>query len=248
MKHSFHLSLKLSPVLPLLFLLFLLAACGGAKETDKIADAQNCLDHAAANEAAACVSKVEGITSQSADLIRCVGKFVKEGFNDPAKISTAMSGLSAGGNGTGGSTAMMAALAFKAESTANLNSSSAQDTLSLCNKAKSKGLILLSGLAATSTSLAFLGGVDLTNLSGASLTSLMTTLGNDPAAQAAVGSAVVSIYSSTCSGTGTTTGNFCSQFQSAVSSIPGGVSDPSAVGAKIMACYAAPTTPGCSGF
>jgi hypothetical protein len=228
--------------------LFLLAACGGPKDIDKIADAQNCLDRATASGAAECVSKVEGIDSQGADLIRCVGKFVKEGFNDPTKLSTAMTGLSAGGNGTAGSTAMMAALAFSAESTPALNSTSSQEALTLCNKAQSKGLILLSGLAQTSTTLAVLGATNPATLTGAQLTTLMNTLATDPIAQTAVGSAVVAIYSSSCTGTGTTTGSFCTQFASAVATVPGGIADPAAIGAKIMACYTAPTTPGCSGF
>lgn len=229
-------------------MLILLAACGGAKTADKISDAQNCLDQSAPSGAAVCVAKVDGIDSPGADLIRCVGKFVKEGFNDPTKLSTAMSGLSAGGNGAAGSTAMMAALAFSSEATANLNSQSSQDALTFCNRSKSKGLILLSGLAQTSTTLAALGAINPATMTGAQLTSLMTTLASNPAAQTAVGSAVVSMYTSNCTPGATTTGNYCTQFQSVIATIPGGTSDPASIGNKIMTCYAVPTTPGCTGF
>src|SRR5690349_13466104 len=92
--------------------LFILSACGGARDVDKIADAQNCLDKAVESEAAACVAKVDGIDSEAADLIRCTGKFVKEGFNSSTKLSGAISNLSGGNTGAAGSVTLMASLAF----------------------------------------------------------------------------------------------------------------------------------------
>lgn len=228
----------------------LLSACGGAKDIDKIADAQACLDNAAPAQASECVAKVDGIESEGANLIRCVGKFVKEGFNQTDKIATAVSQLSSGGNGANGSLAMMAALAFKSESTTALNSSSAQQVFSYCTLAKAKGLILLSGLVQTSTALAYIAGGNLATLDGDALKAIMadpTVLAN-PEAQAAVGGAIVGIYNSSC-GTGqTSTGNFCEQFASAVAAVPGGTSNVNGIGQQIMTCYANPAAAGCSGF
>jgi len=223
----------------------ILVACGGATDADKIAEAQNCLDVALASEAEACVSKVDGIESEGAYLIRCAGKFVKEGFNDPDKLAGAMSSI-AGDTGASGSTAMMAALAFTAESTTALNSTSAQVALTYCTRANSKGLVLLSGLAQSATVLADLGAD--TNLTGPELQTLMGTLQGNPAAQAAVGTAVAAIYSSSCSGSSTTTGAYCEQFESVVATLPGGVTDTAALGQQIMICYNNPAAAGCTGF
>jgi len=235
--------------LPLLLLLTI-TGCGKATDIDKIADAQSCLDSALPAEADACVEKVEGLDSQGAYLIRCVGKFIKEGFNDPSKIATALAAKDAGGNGADGSLAMIAALAFKSEATSALNSASAQNAFNYCTTADSKGLIMLSGLTQTATVLGDLGGADLSNLSGTDLQNLMSdpTITGNPVAQAAVGNAVVAIYSSNC-GTGqAATGNFCEQFDSAVTYVSGGTSNPTGIGQQIMACYANPAAAGCSGF
>lgn len=234
-------------VLRIVCFLFL-AGCGGAKDADKIADAQTCLDYATPAQASECVSKVDGINTEGANLIRCAGKFVKEGYNQSDKIATAVAQLSSSGSGSNGSTAMMAALAFKAESTTALNATSAQEAFQYCSLAKAKGLILLSGLVQTSTTLTNIAGGNLSTLSGSDLQTYMNTYKNDPTAQAAVGSAVVGIYTSSCSSNQTTTGNFCTQFASAVSSVSGGISNVNGIGQQIMTCYANPAAAGCSGF
>ena len=225
----------------------LLISCGGRKDIDKIADAQSCLDTAKASEAEACVSKVDGLDSEGANLIRCVGKFVKEGFNESTKLANAVAQLSSGGNGTNGSTAMMAALAFKNEATTALNYASAQTTFNYCTSAKAKGLILLSGLIQTANTVAHLGGGNLATLTGTDIQTLMGTLVNDPVAQAAVGSAVAGIYTSNCGNGQTTNGNFCAQFESVVTAV-GGIGNTSAIGQKVMFCYTNPTDPTCAGF
>lgn len=225
---------------------FVLVSCSKEKDIDKIADAQSCLDSASTSDVDTCVSKVDGLSSQGAFLIRCVGKFMKEGFNNPSKIAGAVSNLN-GGQGSSQSTAVMAALAFKAESTSALNSTSAQQAFTYCTEANSKGLILLSGLAQTATVLADLGLGSTSNLSGTDLKNLMGTLQGNTTATTAVGSAVVSIYQSNCTSGNTTTGNFCQQFSSAIDSV-GGTSNPASLGAKIMECYNNPAASGCTGF
>lgn len=225
------------------FLLF--TGCGKEQDIDKIADAQNCLDTATTAEADACVSKVDGIESSGANLIRCAGKFVKEGFNDPTKLANAIDSIS-GDTGATGSTAMIAALAFTAEGTLAENATSAEQALTYCERANSKGLILLSGLAHTASTLANLGGDS--NLTGAELQALMGSLQNDATAQAAVGTAVASIYETSCTNNNTTTGAYCEQFASAIDSVSGGLSNTAGIGQQIMICYNDPTAAGCSGF
>jgi hypothetical protein len=231
-------------LIPLLSLLVLLSsACGKETDADRIADAQNCLDKAATTEAAACVAKVDGMKSSGAYLIRCVGNFVKEGFNQPSKISTALAAQTGGATGSLG---MMSALVFKAEATDALNAASAQTTFNYCTLANSQGLIFLSGLVQTATTIGKLAG-DIQTLTPAELETYMGTLAGNPEAQAAVGSAVVGMYQASCSNGQTAPGNYCSQFASAVTAA-GGISNTAAIGEQIMICYNAPTTPGCTGF
>lgn len=225
----------------------LLTSCGGKTDIDKIADAQSCLDTAKSYEADACVSKVDGVDTEGAYLIRCIGKFIKEGFNESSKLANAVAQLSSGGNGSNGSTGMMAALAFKGEATTALNSANAQVTFGYCKSAKAKGLILLSGLVQTSTTLTDIAGGNLATLDGTALRTIMASEINNPVAQAAVGSAVVGIYSSNCENGQTTNGNFCAQFETAINSV-GGIANTNAIGQKIMFCYTNPSDPSCAGF
>ncbi len=234
----------------MLSLLVLISACGKETDADKVADAQSCLDAAQPADADACVSKVEGMESESAYLIRCAGKFVKEGFNNPTKIANALSNISGTNNsGATGSLAVMAALTFTAESTSALNAASAQQTFNYCEKANAKGLIMLAGFVQTATVLADIGLGDTSNLTSTDLQNLMGTLQSNPVAQEAVGTAVVAIYEANCAtGTASVPGNYCEQFKSAVSSVSGGLDNPTGIGQQIMVCYNAPSTPGCTGF
>lgn len=229
------------------------AACKqGAKDADKILDAQNCLNGASPGQADDCVAKVDGIESEAAYLIRCVGEFVDEGYGNSSKIATAIDNLKNQGEGSAGSTAMIASLAFTAVAGDEAaNAANAKKAFGYCTTAKSKGLIFLSGLAQTSTVLASLSGsIDLSNpasLTGANLQAAMTALAGNPEAQAAVGTAIVSIYETNCVN-GTTTGSFCEQFSSVVSNVNGGTSNPAGIGQQIMTCYTNNSTPGCTGF
>lgn len=245
---------KISSLTILIAALIFNSGCNKETDADKIADAQSCLDAATASEADMCVSKVDGIESEGAYLIRCSGKFVKEGFNSPTKLASALANISGDNNaGADGSLAMMSALAFTAESTSALNAASASETISYCTKANSKGLIFLAGLTSTATSLWSIGeSLSLTGgtpPTAAELEQLMNDLVSNPDAQAAVGTAVVAIYESGCTGTNSSVpGNYCEQFQSAVGNVSGGTSNPTAIGQQIMTCYTNPAAAGCTGF
>jgi hypothetical protein len=242
---------KLSLISLLLGLTLLTSGCGKETDADKIADAQSCLDRATANEAAECVSKVDGIESEAAYLIRCAGKFVKEGYSNPSKLANAFSNIAGSeSSGAADSLSVMAALAFSAEATPALNSTSAQEAFGYCEKANSKGMIMLAGFVQTATVLAGIQNIDPSTLTGAQLQSFMATLATDPVAQAAVGAAVVGIYESNCSnGDDSVPGSYCQQFSSAVSTVSGGTSNPAAIGQAIMTCYSTTPPPAsCTGF
>ncbi len=240
---------KLTLISLLLGLSFLTSSCGKETDADKIADAQSCLDFATAAEADACVEKVAGLESEAAYLIRCAGKFVKEGYNNPTKLAGAMSNIAGEDHSDATSSlSVMAALAFSAESTSALNSASAEEAFTYCTKSNSKGMILLAGLVQTATVLANIG-LSTTTLTGADLQNLMGTLQNNTVAQTAVGTAVVGIYETNCvDAKESAPGNYCEQFESAVTAVGGGTTDTAAIGKAIMVCYNAPTTPGCTGF
>lgn len=238
----------------LMGLLVFNSACNKETDADKIADAQSCLDVATSSDVAACVAKVEGIESEGAYRIRCAGKFVKEGFNNSTKLSTALSNIS-GTNSAGatGSVAMMAALAFTTESTSALNYASAQEAITYCGRAGSPGLVTLASLTFASTSLwsigESLGQIGSTPPTGAQLETLMGSLVGNTTAQTAMGTAVVALYTTNCSGSSSSApGNYCEQFASAVTAVSGGTGNPAGIGQQIMTCYTNPSAAGCSGF
>lgn len=233
-------------ILTVCFSTLLLTACS-EKEADLIADAQSCLDTATAATAASCVAKVDGIESKGAYLIRCVGKFVEEGFNDPQRIKSAMEQIDGGGEATE-SLAMMTVMAFKSSATKSVNETNATAAFNHCNRGASKGLILLSSLARTATTVASLAASvpNPQNMTPAELDAAMNEVKNNPAAQEAVGQAAVAVYNTSCvNNSGETTGNFCTQFQAAIDANGGSTNG---IGQFIMNCYANPMTVGCDGF
>lgn len=232
--------------LPILFLG--LTSCVKETDADKIADAQSCLDVASTADVDGCLQKVEGIESEGAYLIKCAGAFIKEGFSTPTKLSNALSNLSStGGSGAGASVAVISALAFSSKSTAALNATWAQETYTNCEKSKSNGLILLSGLSLTATTLWNLSGL-LSQPNASTLQSLMSSLSGNSNAQSTIGSAAVTMYQSNCQASNSAPGSFCAQFQSAVNTVPGGTSNPTGVGQQLMTCYGNPNASGCSSF
>ncbi len=227
-----------------------LIGCGKETEADKIADAQSCLDVATTATVDECLTKIEGLQSEGAYLIRCAAAFIKEGYSSPTKLSTALSNLSSGSGSNSGAatTAVIAALAFTSKSTPTDNATYALDTYNTCVKSNSNGLVLLSGLSVTSTTLWALGlSGSSTPPTAAQLQTLMGTLANNSQAAETVGNAAVSMYESNCASSNSAPGSMCAQFQTAISSA-GGSSNPTAVGTQLMTCYSDPNATGCSNF
>lgn len=133
------MKLSLKILLTLTTSLYLIS-CGSEKESDKIGDAQICLNKATdLTSSNACVAKIEGIESTAAYAVRCNGSFIAEGFADPAKYIRATDQL----NG-GGTTNFMAFMSFSAAPTFAENLANAGSTFSNCLKSGAKGTTLLS--------------------------------------------------------------------------------------------------------
>lgn len=239
-------TMKITGLVTLTLLSF---SCGKQTEADKISEAQSCLNTATAANVSECVAKVDGLSSKGAYLIRCVGKFVEEGFSGSStKISGMMSTISSSSGKTEG-LAILSSMAFTSKSTMNLNLTSAQEAYDFCLSSGSKGLNLLASYVQISTVAAQIAGLLPTN--GGTMTSGQMQAALDglatasPATQAAAGAAAISAYQSNCTNGASASGDVCTQFGSVITASGG---DPQAVGQMIGTCYKTPSTPGCQGF
>lgn len=220
-----------------------LSACQETDQ-DRVADAQSCLDSASSATAAQCVSMVNGINSKGAYLIRCSGLFIQEGFMDASRLENAMDAIENSG-GSGASQTMMSVLAFRNFGSGSANDQAAQQAVDYCNKAGSKGLVMLASVTSIATTAAALAGNPNPSQSDINqgLQDIVTAGPSSPQATA-VGSAAIAAYDANCAGDGGSFGQFCDQFESAMS----GLSNPGDIGVKLAQCYLTPSTPGCEGF
>jgi hypothetical protein len=127
----------------------LLFGCGSATDVDKIGDAQQCLNSATATTAMSCTTKVEGLSSTGAYNIRCAAAFVREGFANPTKYTTAFSNLN-NGQGTAN---FMGLVSFSSTGVIATDASNANTTFNDCYKAAAKGKTLISAFGYFSTAL-----------------------------------------------------------------------------------------------
>lgn len=119
-----------------------LASCGSEKESDKIGDAQICLNSATtAATANACLTKIDGITSTAAYAVRCNGSFISEGFASPTKYITAAQSLNGSNNGT---TTFMGLITFTSAGSLSTDLTNASNTFTYCLTSGAKGTTLLS--------------------------------------------------------------------------------------------------------
>lgn len=120
-----------------------LFACGSAKDSDKIGDAQLCLDKlgasAPASEVNSCLEKIDGLESAAAYGLRCAGSFMKEGFLDPEKLINAMDQL----NG-GSTTNFIGLITFSSAGVIATDTSNAYKAFDYCLKGEGKGSTLIS--------------------------------------------------------------------------------------------------------
>lgn len=131
-----------------------LLGCGKEKDSDKVGNAQLCLDKLGSNskpsEVDICVSKIDGVESASAYGLRCAGSFMKEGFLNPNKIINAMAQLNSGGGGT---VNFMSLITFT--STANISTDTANSSTAFnyCLRGEGKGSTLMASFGFMAMSL-----------------------------------------------------------------------------------------------
>lgn len=215
----------------MVFSISTLISCG-AKESDKVGEAQLCLDKAAQGQATACMEKINGIESKSAYALRCSAGFIDEGFTQPTRFKQAYDALSTNSNSN--TEAFLGVLSFSSKSTALLNKAFAEDTYNSCTKSGAKGLMLLGSMAQTATTLAQLAGsfVNGTQPDATQIEAAITAALTDPAAKAAIGSALATTYTSSCQTGQKADDALCTQMDAALVGID--VTNSSAVGDAIL--------------
>lgn len=213
-----------------------LISCG-PKDADKVGEAQLCLDKAAQGAAAACLEKIAGIDTAAANTMRCSAGFIDEGFTQPARFKSALDALSQQTNGQTNTLTFLSYIAFSSKATAQENSDFAEATYSACVKSEAKGLTMLGSMAMTATTISAIAGT-VTQGDGAGIQAAITTLLNsgDPAATAAVGSAVITTYNASCVEGAEANQGLCDQLNTYLADAGGNVdtSDPQAVGQTIL--------------
>lgn len=230
-----------------------LSSCGSEKESDKIGDAQICLNSATnLSTANACLAKIEGIESTAAYAVRCNGSFIAEGFANPTKYINATSQL----NGTSSSTAnFMTLMTFTAASTFAENLANAGTTFSNCLKSGAKGTTLFSSFGYLTMSIYNYAKNKSGTCSSNPTTDFSSCLSStDPNAlykmvdpttsdtdaidlQNSIGGVIVSSYNISCAGKGANE-SLCNTMSTTITNA-GGSSNTRAVGSsffKTLAC------------
>lgn len=208
--------------------IFLLTGCA-KKESDHVAEAQACLDSSTSATALSCLSLVDGISSASANTIRCSIYFVDQGFSEPARLSAVADQITSNANPDSASFQALATMGF----TASKYSMPQNDTLSatafsFCQSSKSPGLIYLSSMSRIAT--ATLNDISFDPTSGTppSATDVQNSIctGPGPSAttKAAMGSAALAAYKENCNAQSTDL--MCLQYAAAIN----GQTDPTVIG------------------
>lgn len=142
---------------------FFTIGCSKATDEDKVGDAQFCLDDMPITGLSAgertsyvnnCLSKMDGVTTKQAQLIRCSSGFLIEGFSDPSTLANILKSFK--NNQQNSSTALLGVLAFKSKGNSLTSSSNedkvfAQETFNYCNSAGNPGYVLISSIANMAT-------------------------------------------------------------------------------------------------
>ncbi len=205
--------------------LFFTTGCETNDDT-KVASAQACLDSARSEaEASSCVSKVDGIDTAQASLIRCGGIYMQRGFLTTrwTSIFNAVNDKTATGDPV---MRMMVYIGFTGKTansiTGNTNSVDANRVVDECKKSGSSGMAYLSLITSLATEIYNVGSGNTTDLS--SITGYLTSL---PAAT--VGNIAIQAYQANCSGSNATTSQ-CTDLTTAYNA---GGGDPTAVGTSL---------------
>ncbi len=214
-------------------------------DADRIGDAQLCLDKANASTAQACLSKIEGIESAQANILRCSAGFLSEGFDDIARLVDSFSQLESGGDGTIG---LLTVMAFKSKADGATNKSFASTTNSYCQKSKQKGLSMLGTMAMSATTLAAIAIPGLTlgsNLSAAQIEQAITdllggALGGSAELLAEIGNAVTATYQTACAAGSQANSDLCGEMSQVINDSNVDINIPQAVAEALLTLWKQP--------
>lgn len=172
-------------------------------ESDKVAEAQNCLNESSSSNVHLCLNIIDGINSQKAHSIRCSVSFIQQGFDQADKFINALEGLESSTGGQGDSLlGMLGTLSFPSQDSANL-------AVSRCEKSGSSSLLKLSNLSKMATTLASLSSVNIASgdiPSQADMNAALANVSGDPVAQTQLGQTVLSLNEN-CESEGSLTGS-----------------------------------------
>jgi hypothetical protein len=205
----------------------------GKKDTDRVSEAQDCLDKSTSDTALTCLSKVEGVESGQASLVRCSAYFIDQDFASGTRFAQVADQITNGGSGTPDSRTLSAlsVMAFvSTKYTMAVNFDLSKAASAECSKSSSAGLIYLSSMMSMSTALlndlGFVPGSGTPSLTGACAGGVSTAT---PATKNIMGAAAIAAYNSNCLGKDLTNNVVCQQYQEAL----GGSADPATVGAAL---------------
>lgn len=236
-----------------------LVACGKEKDSDKVGNAQLCLDRLASNstpaEVTECVSKADGVETSAAYGLRCAGSFMKEGFLNPNKIISAMRQLNGGSSGTVNFMTLITFTSTGAIASDTANSSTAFD---YCLRGGGKGSTLLASFGFMAMSVySFMRLKAIPNCSGTPLasgydfqtcaTSFATSNPgavialNDPSTvdaatitiQRSIGTVLIAASNISCTGTAANS-SLCSTITASISEAGGVTADPRAIAVRFF--------------
>lgn len=206
--------------------LLFLTSCG-PKETDKIGDAQMCLDTATAANVGECVEKVSGIESAGAYVIRCSANFIQQGFGDPKTIVDTFNSLTQ--DPANGTKAFLSTMVFS-------TTAEADDAYNNCQKTTQKGFATLAMAVKSATYILSLGIGSLpANPSVTDVTNAINAIvsgTNQAQAASTIGNAVVATYQLTCQSGSQTNATLCDQMDQAFATA--GTTDPATIGLAIL--------------
>ncbi len=207
-----------------------LTACQES-EQDVIKDAQYCMDDArTSSQAQACISKLEGIETPAAYVIRCAGEFISQGFTSPSRLVDVIDALKA----DGGTAGLLGFMSFS-------DLTSASRAFTYCTKSNQKGMNLLAALMKTATTITATNPTLLAGLTAnppvyPTEAEIKTAIDNITAGGAeAVGETVKTVYQISCGSGSPANADVCNQINDAAASY-GGISSASAadIGAYLL--------------
>lgn len=208
-----------------------LTACQES-EQDVIKDAQYCMDDArTSSQAQACISKLEGIETPAAYVIRCAGEFISQGFTSPSRLVDVIDALKA----DGGTAGLLGFMSFT-------DLTSANRAFTSCTKSNQKGMNLLAALMRTATTITSTDSSIIAGLTAnppvypteqqvKDAIDNVLTAGNEEV----IGETIKTVYQVSCGSGSPANADVCNQINDAAASY-GGISSASAadIGAYLL--------------